>query len=396
MDDLWNECPPLTPTARPTQTIIGIYAILYRHPSLGPAIYVGHSRSILNRLYGHSYDPANKGRGGYHYTIANATSERDTKRILLTELPDDTNVLYLCEQLFVMLLKTYATPLLHKVDDPIVISRNYVEVASCDFFTRLAKDVHQETGWQGCQVEGYNWNSPISEKASGERTIWTKITKPNEVEIYRRSSLPVHEDKGSLKVSCFGTAINLQSGFPDLQKGVLVNIVCEIRIDGQPHSIPYARMPTIGPYEDWDKVNSLGIRAEWRTADNKWHAIYCQASKVGHHAGGFGPRAYVITMGIINHLQGVRYQTPEPWRTQMTPARVKEIGFDNLIQQITIRDITGHRTILTPALKTEQRLKQEMMAVGLIVRQIPQDPSWAQVPDKKRKSCDLCYNVRLP
>lgn len=43
-----------------------------------------------------------------------------------------------------------------------------------------------------------------------------------------------------------------------LVAGMKVFVVCEVTLDGKPHPTPYARLPTVGPFSDWNLVNTIG------------------------------------------------------------------------------------------------------------------------------------------
>ncbi|KAK4081747.1 uncharacterized protein Triagg1_2488 [Trichoderma aggressivum f. europaeum] len=84
----------------------------------------------------------------------------------------------------------------------------------------------------------------------------------------------------------------------------------EIMEDGRPHDTPYVGCPTIGPFEDFGKASSLGIRIVWK-ADGKWLSIPIHAL---NWAGAIG-------RGIINNDRNLALSA---WFKAMTTIQIFE------------------------------------------------------------------------
>ncbi len=61
--------------------------------------------------------------------------------------------------------------------------------------------------------------------------------------------------------------------------GTPITVVFELMLDGSPHPRPWARLPKVGCFEDWNLANSIGVRVEWSEKNGGPQAMTLQASK---------------------------------------------------------------------------------------------------------------------
>ncbi|KAK5698040.1 hypothetical protein LTR97_007000 [Elasticomyces elasticus] len=402
--------------------------------------YIGKSGDMSARCTGHN-SSLNKDTDlqEVHKSINQAYN---WKMFALCLLDDESEkIKTLVEQLFVMLLRTYHAKLLTwdvdtsaksvpRVMDS--VSRRFWHKQDAAVFIRIANEVFKKTGWaRGCGTTGFgssvglNVSSPLTEPSGlYEKLLWIRTEVPGVVATYTRRPILVLLDKGgnSTSITPFsGVQIILPKDGPPA--GIKVEFTIEVMLDGNPHRFQYARIPFVGPYEDWLFACSFGIRITWDNAAGSESKLYLQQSSVRRHALNFVSKDigslshYSRAIHIMRYLHQQKLQAPIDWQKDDAVsgriARVRRITFDVLTQVIEIApaDVTHERYIERPKTLSKATITAQLSAHGAkqIDSTTPQFDSTDTVPQEEwrtvpgsyataktitnvpRKQCDACH-----
>lgn len=189
---------------------------------------------------------------------------------------------------------------------------------------------------------------------------------------------------------------------PGPPEGALLDVVFEIRKDGQYHFAPLGRPPRVGNFKDWDKGLYLGMRIEW---DDKTdglrkyrHVQMGRPHLTVHGAPPGGVQAYNIPLALYYYFsqEQRQFDDSQKWMYDLGIAKVKEVYLNHVRHSIRARDIKKKASpALGPEEKTLRIIGEELMDRGassfvlLNAHQYPDFPS-NRARDGNRTSCDAC------
>ena len=423
----------------------GVYHRTYSNfrndASRKPDLYAGKTINMGSRAQGHESETKGKTKANTskHYASARQAQRTDASPMCIGI--DRENSRTLAEQAFILMLQTYHPQVLafqprivaqtadtstaNSAED---FSRTYAPRATAFQLTQIAKVVFQKTGWPGAMDrpsfgagEGLNWSSPLAEilNHNSPRTIWTKTVVPDEVAVFRRPATladVVGKNTMSVLELRFKRADNLGGatgsheshqnfmidkgpGCPE--KGDKVWIVVEIMINGQEHATPWARLPSSGPWTDWNEANRLAVRVEWEDSKGAMRMQYCQhrqSTLVDSDKSPASILQYARAMGMIRFFLQQLCTDPRDWYLDFGRARIKEITFDNLTQTYNVREISAITPIKRAELKERSVMARELTSKGLQnVDQAMFGYEGTSTPQAsgravwKRYRCDYCH-----
>lgn len=412
---------------------MGIYLIAYwnfrNDSSRAPGTYTGKTVDFYNREHDHQYEGEREKLQSIHYKTRRAA--KNNKMFPICVLARNSERLRtIVEQIFILLLGGYHSAVLSNdvvvqgtsADDPgesvVPQTSRWVEFRrAATLLHRLATEVFSKTGWiGGCgrdsfiAATGTNCDSPmLAEHHQGEKAIWTQQIVPGQIAFYRRAPRKVNEKHGGSRIVLHisGEKRNFEVYIGPNERGPPVGakatVVVEIMLNGQPHAIPYARLPRCGPWMNWSEGNAIGIRVEWKEGD-KWQWVYCQVfqafnfEKNVQEPGALS--SFVGIMSLKRYLTQVPAQNMFPWTLDWGFARVCSIVYNHLQQTIFVGDRpqpigqSSTHAILRPLADIKKQL--EDAHVGRVGGEYGAVPSVG--PRKQggqRKSCDLCYILQV-
>ena len=62
-------------------------------------------------------------------------------------------------------------------------------------------------------------------------------------------------------------------------EGSFFNVTFEVRLDWKPHPFSWARLPLVGPFQDWDRANSWAISINWEDAGGNHRSKYLHCER---------------------------------------------------------------------------------------------------------------------
>lgn len=402
-----------------------VYARMYRKNGRY-LFYIGESVQPERRMKEHQ-NAAKKG-SNYHYS--RVKNYEQCKILKLAGLPYEEHTLKTGEQLFIMLFGNWPVEILQKkvtevqtqptldvsdeerssqIEELINLSvekKIFSHRADALAFSQISKPVHQQTGWNGISnhlgVEPCNWSSPLNERSgSHEKLLWIKSTIPGVMLQFRRPALTLQEVQAggsSVKVPLGNRwTISLPPSLDptNLKTGTNIFVVLELMLNKH-HPYQWARLPTIGPYEDWDDARSLGIRVEWPSPNSGWSFTYAQAAQPWQTVRGFPSvlLPYQRASAVVAGLRRTIYRDAQPWRENVQ-YRIKDAAFNHPDQAIEFRDLVEAKELPAPALKDKELLRSELIDKYQFNVALPNTVEFLDKMQRKskRRSCDTCYLV---
>lgn len=261
-----------------------------------------------------------------------------------------------------------------------------------------------------------NYDSPLREgSTTNEKLLWTAVVQPGKKIAYRRSPLTpsvatnmptlavikgqTYHDANSTdrkkRESRVTFLIGYRQGEPyPTDPNTEVTVVFEIMSNNAQHEWPYARLPNIGRYSDWQVANRLAVRLEWQEK-GQWKSRYVQRDGRGF-MGTKDPgciRTYAEAMGLIRYFEQLTQESPRGWDLTYGLARVKRIDFDHMTQTVHISEVAPQgRSMPAPYEKTPNEVAREVAALGAYNA----NGAWrdwhpdVRGPKAKNRKCDAC------
>lgn len=163
----------------------------------------------------------------------------------------------------------------------------------------------------------------------------------------------------------------------------MVHITVEMRDDGRPHELPFARFPRLGGFADWEDLIKLGVRMEWKTLTGQWFSTYLQPERYRTLDSGDPPNFYFPVSNLNAMLRGLEYQNISEQRTPYSPFRVLEVHDDWLKQVMVIEERIKFTKVPEPKIWPATDSIQTLQDLGfkLINEELAQ------------KRCDTCRNL---
>jgi hypothetical protein len=368
---------------------------------------------------------------------------RNSRSLVMTAvcLLDDTEVrdiAYLTEQLFVCLLQTYRHRVLPAVkeivrDDAPLRHIEALEAAS--YFDEVSEKVFRHTGWRGAVKRrsfgvsyGANYSSPLTEWGTyHEKNLYIRTdslikiretnrtvpiavfrsAKPKKASYTASGQLPVFKTTALRLGNGKTTRMGVSSSKVDREEGVDVpiqdsyfHVVFEVIKDGSPHPEAWSRLPSIGPYENWDQGRSLAVRIEWEHPPNSgtWRFRYIQAHSITNFMDKGFPgtlKVFAKTIALLGWLFDAKPNHNHSWIPHsLAPAHVLQAFYDMHNQRIEIKRPEKGFEMHSGALKPINEIITAMRApeLGLLnVNGTFGDFTGSPITTgKKRTRCDMC------
>ncbi len=391
-----------------------------------PSQYTGTTNNLAARDSGHE-GVKHIETNSNHYRTSRAANHYIMGPICLL---NEEQLRTIAEQLFTCLFETYTDAVMNyqdrsgksqseKISD---VDSYYNDREASLLLMQLARSAFKKADWPGCRSrqsygagDGCNWNSPITEWLKGERVIWTQLAFPdnNLLQLQRtpvqiRSGSRDSNDRIYITIEQQGSATLASRGSFEptvptelkLPLGTWVWPVIEMTKNGCPHPRSWARLPTKGPWYDWDAANSWALRIEFQRENGNWESTELVSAYP------FRPRTAQLSWpGAFNaYAQGIArrrffnqavltHQGRPVWMCDYGIARIKEQKMDWLKQTGTIVDVQPPGNIVRASrMKSQWDMQSELAAVGVNAFGAPfQSDRESTRVRKPERACDSCY-----
>lgn len=451
--DLINALKPVGPRDDKAAVYTRIYWE-FQELNRDPSQYIGKSVNPGSRDLSHN-DIEDAEKHSNHYKIARASKRRIMGIICYAP---EAHVRTAAEQFFVLLFQCYSPAVLNYQPSapssnpdsttPQVASGNNDQAASnvarfsadkeqARVMQMIADKSFEASGWPGGRSRpqyragnGCNWKSPITEMFTRESTIWTKQSYVQQnLDIYRRPPVQVNAKKGygdsithviyivmelksdsSLASESRGKFVPTIPQSMGLKPGQWVYPVIEMTRDGSHHHLNWSRLPTIGPWDDWNNVLSWAIKIEWQDDYETWHSAYIRASRVfdqrrppknqpGYNEPG-AHNTYAQGIAVYRYLKQLTLtQNGRPaWLYDYGVARLKEQYVNFLEQTLRVKNVlpSSFNTVQHVLKAHPSRLVSLYIGIGLNAGVPFGLINWpSQRPRYPPQSCDTCYLMRV-
>ncbi|KAL2074660.1 hypothetical protein VTL71DRAFT_8439 [Oculimacula yallundae] len=424
-ESLWNNLPPVSTTRN---NRAGIYVILYRN--------VERDANALKSKTHH--------RLAARLTTQLGVGPRLTNSPYLPISQTQHHILgfhlKVAEHCFVSLLDSWNPRVLTRPDSIIDYANGGRDVQTALAFSDLARDTFRQLGsWPiTTPVQGCNWKTPIAEGSYYDRTPWTstyipdtaefipqgsKEGSPTRMRVFYRQPTKVQGslDINSLFITMFGASAFQEFGgmlvtLPQnvgIQKGMFVQLVCEVMLDGSSHSHPWARLPDIGAFSGYRLLNSLGIRVVFQQGDKKWVSCPVQITQFfesmennqattrynGLPQKNFLTREYLKASILLDALMHVHYDPDKlpKWKWDTKSLTIKNIHYNHLDQELHVSDMPTwflDIPIMQTMRQNYERLQLQYPGIAIGEKRPGVFSTFGESykgGGTKRDRCDVCY-----
>jgi hypothetical protein len=320
-----------------------------------------HENAINAHERSPHYDCARKSDPNNRYTIPLLSWSGEE----LDQLP--SRFIDVAEQTMMLVFNSYHNWVRYQRDGEL---SHTLFAAYFQFLNAVASNVRSETGWQPLQSRGCNVQSPLFARLRTApfyclRTLSEDPSIRN-MNTYRQAGrfveftggkllrvVSYRDDTGSPKFLRVVIDIETVRSL-DLPPSFDTYLVLEIMHDGQPHRHPWIGCPSVGPFEEFQKASSLGIRIEWYNRDQrKWFTLPLQRQRgllhwkeaLKHNDSDIAVKAYRTAMTLIQAFDGITYTEPLngfPRFCYFPTGKILELQSDHLQQ--TLQWVPRQRT----------------------------------------------------
>ncbi|PTB47392.1 hypothetical protein M431DRAFT_102337, partial [Trichoderma harzianum CBS 226.95] len=269
-----------------------IYIRLYDNEVPGTprsAVYVGQTINAINRLREHNCTTNTS--NGLHYRHARRFAPEHRRMLPLCSWDQDIprHVLNMAEQTVVLMFGSYSPMSLPT--NSLMSGRLGSYYPFISFMRSLRHDLTQRLPWApSINLLGLNVATPLAESKKLRLILCTpRIQLTGSIRTFTRYRTPVSLNTHKDRQQASSITLNLRHSGPDyMYIGLSIPwedinsknipssgfLVYEIMDDGQPHPSPWIRSPAVGPYEDFIRASTLGMRYEWHDkVQNVWLSI---------------------------------------------------------------------------------------------------------------------------
>ncbi|KAH6872606.1 hypothetical protein BKA58DRAFT_456197 [Alternaria rosae] len=432
----------------------GFYLRIYSKDNPGQSkkhgsVYIGQAKDLHRRC-------VDWGRSGQaHDDLIEESNTIEMRTICRLDMEFYQDHKYIIEQLFASLFQTYKSGLANQTVRPKGGRDNYHLRAYLEM-DKVATVAASESGWTGAvqrdsfwngsfsACEGLNYQSPISEAPMYEPGVWLEsrgfrqnsndpgtsfpisnftsqvpkkmtVQTPGAKSASKSKSFIIFDLKTDYKSETkqgytWRTARTLPKDFSSdgvewPAENSFFTVTFEVRTDWKPHPFSWARLPLIGPFEDWDRANSWAMSISWVDASgqDRLKYLHCERPYMMVNEDSMGSiQPYGQGIEVIHWLFNERIASGQKHRWIQTPpmAHVKVIQNDYVRQLITLKAGKGVTTTapIPSNRKDPQVILEEMEGkgvhgdfglhnVGLTLGQAKK-----ATPGKwgSRKKCDCC------
>jgi hypothetical protein len=297
----------------------GFYLRIYSKDNPGRSkkhgsIYVGQAKDLHRRCG----DWTRPGQKQHAALIAASDNPIEMRAICRLDLAFYQDHKYIVEQIFTSLFQTYKSGIADETVHPKAGHDTYHIKAYLEM-DKIAIVSARESGWTGALqrdsfwkdsfsvCEGLNYQSPISEAPMYEPGVWLEsrgwrqdpenlgksfpisnftpqvpkkmtIQTPGARSASQNKSFIIFDLKTDYKNTKKGYTWRTSRVLPkDFSsdgvnwpiEGSFFTVTFEVRRDWKPHPFSWARLPLIGPFQDWDRANSWAMSISWVDASGK-------------------------------------------------------------------------------------------------------------------------------
>jgi hypothetical protein len=301
----------------------GFYLRRYIEPNPGKSkkhcsLYIGQAADLNNRY-------STWVQGG-HEELKKRSESITMRAICLVQRVFYDDHKYIVEQLFTSLLQTYQGALFDKTRtvDLGDAQGNY-HVKHCYDMNKIATAAAKESGWTGgvlrksfwegsfATCAGLNYQTPLAEAPKYEQSVWLRtdgympdmenagksipisnFTRevPKKMTVVTPSAKSSSQDKFfivfslvsdnkdyAMRISRTLSNDPTKDGMDWPAKDTYYNLTFEVRTDWKPHPFSWARLPLVGPFEDWDRANSWALSANWIDPSGQHRSKYLHCER---------------------------------------------------------------------------------------------------------------------
>jgi hypothetical protein len=362
----------------------GFYFRRYIEPNPGQSkkhcsLYIGQAADLNNRY--------STWMQGGHEDLKVRSESIAMRAICLVQRVFYDDHKYIVEQLFTSLLQTYQGALFDKsrTVDLGDAQGNY-HLKHCYDMNKIATAAAKESGWTGgilrksfwegsfATCAGLNYQTPLAEAPKYEQSVWLRtdgympdlenagksipisnFTRevPKKMTVVIPSAKSSSQDKFfivfslvsdnkdyAMRISRTLSNDPTKDGMEWPAKDTYFNLTFEVRRDWKPHPFSWARLPLIGPFEDWDRANSWALSVNWidPSGQHRSKYLHCERPHKMMNTDSDGSiQAYARGIEVIHWLYNERIPADKQHRwLQVVPmASVKAIKHDHVSQKVT-------------------------------------------------------------
>lgn len=393
----------------------GIYMIICHFSARNPTIYIGKTKSFVNRRNLYNGDlralgtAAGQNKNVHLRTLKDATSWAMHPLCYLSS----PTIATLAEQFFTCLFQTYCREVLDlqsvytAAQRRQIIAQNanastsegqYSDGVVARQFRDLGRQMALKLLWTnsvddldfGCSG-GTNWLSPLAESGS-EKRVWT-VVRGSDRDFYSTASTQIKKSspRPGEGIHAAGTGLDFKpAGAYSTEKEENSKMISfsfdvatvrqmkledhrircyttfEIMHEGKVHPRQFGSLFHLGGWSDWDKCRRLGVQVHWIEPDTgRYRSVYlCRKPDV--HGTKPLDRAvpqstpnYAVTSALVSFFLNEDARTGAgtswpAWRYSFGSIRLKEVSYNFLDNEIRISLLPfGSRHISVPTLQPQ-------------------------------------------
>jgi hypothetical protein len=135
---------------------------------------------------------------------------------------------------------------------------------------------------------------------------------------------------GKFNASGVAAVFNFSVGSDGPPPRTWVYPMVELMTNGTAHAVPWSRLPSIGPFYDWNEALAQAVRVEWCRADGQLVCKYIQVLISMRQAApdqGVPLKVYAMAVAIVRFLKQQTFEEKMPrpqWQPDFGVARLKE------------------------------------------------------------------------
>ncbi|KAH7478830.1 Meiotic activator RIM4 [Fusarium oxysporum f. sp. albedinis] len=362
-----------------------VYLRIYTHPQDRPdyrysdssqadinknvGFYIGSTNNAQRRNQQHEHATDNRSNSCYemqHYRIARKSQKQHRHMIPLVVFDAivPIHLLKMAEQTFILAFRSYQG-VIHAPVNTGGSSGLVGLQRKGQFLSSIARPVMDAVAWPALKTRGCNMSSSLFEDQTrvellcspmvpGDASVRTFTTYRLRRNLYpprnpngsKYVSINLHEvNTGIIRHVVFGLpfgSLEMQGPKPGDSTGGY--LVFEVMDDKKAHPKAWFGVPSIGPFENFDRASSFAVRYEWYDKDQqKWYSIPLSRWYWGlngmkeHIAEGRTEKVlepWRIAMDIVQAIEGIIYTEPlNDFKPQIRVGEVKMLQTDHLGQQ---------------------------------------------------------------
>ncbi|KAH8729472.1 hypothetical protein BGZ61DRAFT_415241 [Ilyonectria robusta] len=372
------------------------------------ALYIGQSVDINERDKQHRFQTTRNNKSN-HYRLARQAKKAAMIPLILERHSESLeDFLHIAEFSMVCLFQSWYPNLYEPINS------NLMGAYGADFdaavvFSKIIREVSQQTGWAPTPAYGLNWNTPIIKNATATKKWLSWYQPEKQIYVYRSKRLiQVHQ----------GTAPNIHWQGHDviqvptaiaeaasLKHGDSVHVIVEVRKNGDQyltHPFRFGRMPPlVGRNPELEKLRAMAIKIQWLDpAGTGWNECYLEKSRIWNQMA--QPWSHILKsfrkgLLILSDVEQTTYSNAPAWVPGRGPAPVQFLRYDHLQQKLIVENVRPRvvpwpqdRTIAENAARLSQMFPGPDTIVG------PRPQPWFFGPSANRQICDMCYSQGTP